>query len=98
MSAAANMSAVAIPTDWQAIVKPGSSDQPQRVSSGQGLEMDEQNLVSVGARVAPGPAVLGSLGEIVHLPASEQVVAGLAPIIGGLIRDGKSVLRQGAAP
>jgi len=77
---------------------PGSSDQPQRVSSGQGLEMDEQNLVSVGARVAPGPAVLGSLGEIVHLPASEQVVAGLAPIIGGLIRDGKSVLRQGAAP
>jgi hypothetical protein len=42
--------------------------------------------------------VLGSLGEIVHLPASEQVVAGLAPIIGGLIRDGKSVLRQGAAP
>ncbi len=51
---------------------------------------------------ALGPAVLASLGEIVHLPASEQVVAGLAPImsviIDALIRDGKSVLRQGAAP
>jgi hypothetical protein len=50
------------------------------------------------ARVAPGPAVLASLGESVHLPASERVIAALAPIIGGQIRDCKSVLRQGAAP
>jgi hypothetical protein len=45
-----------------------------------------------------GSPVRASPGEIVRLPASEQVIAALALIIGGLIRDGKSGLRQGAAP